>query len=368
MGLFRDCFASLPDPRTGNAQRHDFLELLIIALSATLSGAETCVDFELFARSKQDFLREFLTLPGGVPSHDTFSRLFRLIDPGAFAACLQRFARELAAAASQAGIVAIDGKSLRTALASVRGGSPLALVNAFSSASGLAFGQVGVPPGTSEIAALRELLALLDLEGQTVTADAIHCQRETAQTILAKGADYILGFKSNRFAMYDDALLFLDDPATLADDAAKTTDADHGRIETRRLRLIFDVAWLAERYSFPGLAGLADLVATREEANGEIAVSRRLYLLSRKMPAAEALAAIRSHWTIENQLHWVLDVVFDEDRSRARSDNAPLNLAVLRRIALNIIRSNHEKGSVRGKIKRAGWDNDFLAALLAQMR
>ncbi|MGH6934629.1 MAG: ISAs1 family transposase, partial [Methylocella sp.] len=235
-------------------------------------------------------------------------------------------------------------------------------------ASGLALGQVGVPAGTGEIAALRELLALLDLNGRTVTAGAIHCQRETAQAILGKGADYILGFKSNRFAMDDDALLFLDDPATLADDKAETIDADHGRIETRRVRLIFDVAWLAERYSFPGLVGLADLVARREEANGEITVSRRLYLLSRKMPAAEALAAIRSHWGIEHQLHWVLDVVFDEDRSRARSDNAPLNLAVLRRIALNIVRSNNEKGSVRGKIRPAGWDNGFLATLLAQMR
>ncbi len=368
MGIFKDCFETLPDPRTGNAQRHDFLELLIIALAATLSGAETCVDFELFARSKEDFLREFLALEGGVPSHDTFSRLFRLIDPGAFSVCLQRFAQELAAAAKAAGIVAIDGKGLRTALADARRSTPLALVNAFSSASGLALGQVGVPAGTGEIAALRELLTLLDLNGQTVTADAIHCQRETAQAILDKGADYILGFKSNRFAMYDDALLFLDDPATRADDEAETIDANHGRIETRCLRVIFDVAWLAERYSFPGLQALAELVARREEANGEISVSRRLYLLSRKMPAAEALAAIRSHWTVENQLHWVLDVVFDEDRSRARKDNAPLNLAVLRRIALNIVRSNREKGSLRGKIKRAGWDNSFLANLLAQMR
>lgn len=368
MALFTDCFSDLADPRTGNAQRHDFLELLIIALLATLSGAESCVDFELFARSKEDFLREFLALDGGVPSHDTFSRLFRLIDPRAFAACLQRFAQELGAAAGRAGVVAIEGKGLRTALAGARSGTPLALVNAFASHSGLALGQCGVPSGTGEIAALRELLALLDLEGQTVTADAMHCQRETAQAILDKGANYILGFKSNRFAMYDDAVLFLDDPAVVADDVAETVDADHGRLETRRLRMIHDVAWLAGRHEFPGLKGLAELIATREQVTGKIETSRRLYLLSQKMAAAQALAAIRAHWMIENQLHWVLDVVFDEDRSRARRENAPLNLAVLRRIALNLTRANPEKGSIRGKIKRAGWDNRFLATLLTQMR
>lgn len=368
MALFTECFSGLPDPRSGNAQRHDLLELLTIALLATLSGAESCVDFELFARSKENFLREFLTLEGGVPSHDTFSRLFRLIDPEAFAACLQRFALELGSAAKRAGVVAIDGKGLRTALVGARSATPLALVNAFASHSGLALGQVGVPAGTSEIAALRELLALLDLKGQTVTADAIHCQKETAQAILDKGASYILGFKSNRFAMYDDAVLFLDDPALVVDDEVETTDADHGRLETRRLRISYDVAWLAEQSAFPGLHGLADLIATREKADGKIETSRRLYLLSHKMTAAQALAAVRAHWTIENQLHWVLDVVFDEDRSRARRDNAPLNLAVLRRIALNLTRANLEKGSLRGKIKRAAWDNRFLATLLTQMR
>lgn len=368
MALIAECFADLADPRTGNARRHDFLELLLIALTATLCGAESCVDFEDFARAKEPFLRDFLTLEGGVPSHDTFSRLFRLIDPGAFAACLERLARALGAAAETAGVVAIDGKGLRAALAGLRGQSPLALVNAFASASGLALGQVGVPAGTGEIAALRELLALLDLKGRTVTADAMHCQRETAQAILDKGADYVLGFKSNRFAMYDDALLFLDDPATRINDAAETVDADHGRLETRRLRLTYEVAWLAERYAFPGLAGLAELVATREQPNGKIATSRRLYLVSRQMTATAALAAIRAHWTIENSLHWVLDVDLDEDRSRGRRDNAPLNLAVLRRIALNCLRANPEKSSIRRKIKRAGWDDRFLAGLLAQMR
>jgi predicted transposase YbfD/YdcC len=368
MALFTECFSDLSDPRTGNAQRHDFLELLIIALLATLSGAESCVDFELFARSKEGFLREFLALDGGVPSHDTFSRLFRLIDPQAFAACLQRFALELGSAAGRAGVVAIDGKGLRAALAGARRATPLALVNAFASDCGLALGQIGVPAGTGEIAALRELLALLDLEGRTVTADAIHCQKETAQALLDKGANYVFGFKSNRFAMYDDAVLFLDDPALAVDDQVTTTDADHGRLETRRLRISYDVAWLAERTAFPGLQGLADLLVSREKAGGKVETSRRLYLLSRKLTAAQALAAVRAHWTIENQLHWVLDVAFDEDHSRARRDNAPLNLAVLRRIALNLTRAHTEKGSIRGKIKRAAWDNQFLATLLTQMR
>jgi hypothetical protein len=173
MGLFLDCFGDLPDPRRGNAQRHDLLELLTIALAATLCGAESCVDFELFSRSKEPFLREFLTLEGGIPSHDTFSRLFRLIDPVAFSACLTRFAAGLADAAEK-GPVALDGKGLRCALAKVREASPVAMVNAFASGSGLALGLVGVPAGTGEIAALRALLNILDIKGRTVTADAMH--------------------------------------------------------------------------------------------------------------------------------------------------------------------------------------------------
>lgn len=367
MGLFLDCFGDLPDPRRGNARRHDLLELLTIALSATLCGAESCVDFELFARSKEEFLREFLTLEGGVPSHDTFSRLFRLLDPGAFSACLTRFATGLSEMSAD-GPVALDGKGLRCALAKVRSTSPVALVNAFASASGLALGLIGVPHGTGEIAALRALLDLLDLEGRTVTADAMHCQRETAQAILNKRADYVLGLKSNRFAMYDDALLFLDDPAVAADSAAQTLNGDHGRIETRRGRVVADVAWLAERHGFPGLQALGEVIATREDATGYATTHRRLFALSRPMTADMLLATVRSHWGIENRLHWVMDVVFDEDRSRARTDNAPLNLAVLRRIALNLAKANPAKGSVRGKIKRAGWDSAFLAALMLQMR
>ena len=367
MGLFLECFGDLPDPRCGNAQRHDLLELLTVALAATLCGAESCVDFELFARSKEPLLREFLALQGGIPSHDTFSRLFRLIDPGAFSACLTRFAMGLAET-SQRGTLALDGKGLRCAMASVREASPVAMVNAFASASGLALGLIGVPPGTGEIAALRALLELLDIKGGTVTADAMHCQRETAQAILDKDADYVLALKSNRFAMYDDAVLFMNDPAVAAGSKAETVDADHGRIETRRARVVTDVAWLAERHSFPGLRALGEVIATREDTAGRSATRRRLFALSQPVAAEALLRTVRSHWRVENQLHWVMDVIFDEDRSRSRADNAPLNLAVLRRIALNLAKTNPAKGSIRGKLKRAAWDNAFLAALMLQMR
>lgn len=367
MGLFVDCFGDLPDPRRGNAQRHDLLELLTISLAATLCGGESCVDFELFARSKEPFLREFLTLEGGIPSHDTFSRLFRLLDPAAFSACLTRFAARLAEAAEQ-GSVALDGKGLRCALAHARESSAVAMVNAFSPASGLALGLVGVPSGTGEIAALRALLELLDIKGRTVTADAMHCQVETARTILDRQGDYILTLKSNRFTMYDDAVLFMDDPQVGAASTGETIDADHGRIETRRARVVTDVAWLAQRYNFPGLRALGEIVATRENKSGRSATRRRLFALSQPIDASALLSAVRSHWGIENQLHWVMDVIFNEDHSRARADNAPLNLAVLRRIALNLAKANPTKTSIRGKLKRAGWDNAFLAALMLQMR
>jgi predicted transposase YbfD/YdcC len=208
--------------------------------------------------------------------------------------------------------------------------------------------------------------------GKWVMINAGWYQIATARAIVDKKPDYVLTLKSNRFAMYfamyDDAVMFMDDPTVAAASAAETIDADHGRIETRRARVVLDVAWLAERYGFPGLRGLGEILATRESKTGRITRSRCLFALSAPIGAAALLATVRSHWSIENQLHWVMDVVFNEDRSRSRADNAPLNLAMLRRIAFNLVKANTQKGSVRGKLKRAGWDNSFLAALILQMR
>jgi predicted transposase YbfD/YdcC len=359
---FWACFAGLEDPRSGNAQRHALDEIMMIALVAMLCGAESCVDMALFGRSKEPLLRRFLRLPGGVPSHDTFSRIFRLLDPAAFEAC---FARYLAALATRvAGVVAIDGKTARRSFDRQTGRAPLHLISAWACEQRLVLGQLRVADRSNEIPALPELLALLVLDGCIVTTDAMHCQKDTAQAILDRGGDYALALKANQPALYEDVRLLLDDPQAPPDDLASTTDGDHGRIETRRAEVVHDVAWLAGTHAFPGLKAIAKLTAAREQ-DGKTTTATRYYLLSRPLSAARFLAVVRAHWQIENCLHWVLDVVLDEDLARARKDHAPENLARLRRFALNVLRANKDNGSTRGKIKRAAWDDAFLLNLLA---
>ncbi len=364
MERFRACFGDLTDPRTGNAQRHDLLEILLIALAASLCGAEGCVDMALFGRAKEPFLRRFLRLEGSIPSHDTFSRIFRLLDPVAFEASFGRFVAAFAQEAGNGGVVAVDGKTARRSFDRQRGRRPLHLVSAWAVEQRLVLGQQKVAGASNEIEALPELLALLALEGRIVTADAMHCQKATAQTILDRGGDYVLALKGNQAALYEDVRLWLDDPATAVDDVHQTVDGDHGRIETRRALLAHDVAWLAERHSFPGLVAVAKVSATRE-IDGKATTASRYYLLSTKLGAARLAEIVRAHWQIENRLHWVLDVVMNEDGSRARKDHAPENLARLRRFALNLLRTDPDHGSTRGKIKRAGWDDAFLLQILA---
>jgi len=364
MERFRACFEDLVDPRTGNAQRHDLLEILLIALAATLCGAAGCVDMALFGRAKAPLLRRFLRLEGGIPSHDTFSRIFRLLDPDAFEASFGRFVAAFAQEAGAGEVVAVDGKTARRSFDRQRGRRPLHLVSAWAVEQRLVLGQQKVAGDSNEIEALPELLALLALEGQIVTADAMHCQKATARTILQRGGAYVLALKGNQPALYEDVRLWLDDPATPVDDACQTVDGDHGRIETRRALVAHDVAWLAERHGFPGLAAVAKVSATRE-IDGKATTASRYYLLSSKLGAARLAEIVRAHWQIENRLHWVLDVVMGEDGSRARKDYGPENLARLRRFALNLLRANPDPGSTRGKIKRAGWDDAFLLQILA---
>jgi predicted transposase YbfD/YdcC len=364
MERFRACFEDLVDPRTGNAQRHDLMEILLIALAATLGGAEGCVDMALFGRAKEPLLRRFLHLEGGIPSHDTFSRIFRLLDPDAFEASFGRFVAAFAQEAGAGEVVAVDGKTARRSFDRQRGRRPLHLVSAWAVEQRLVLGQQKVAGDSNEIEALPELLALLALDGHIVTADAMHCQKATARTILERGGAYVLALKGNQPALYEDVRLWLDDPATPVDDTCQTVDGDHGRIETRRAMVAHDVAWLAERHDFPGLAAVAKVSATRE-IDGKATIASRYYLLSTKLGAARLAEIARAHWQIENRLHWVLDVVMDEDGSRARKDHAPENLARLRRFALNLLRANPAPGSTRGKIKRAGWNDAFLLEILS---
>jgi predicted transposase YbfD/YdcC len=361
----------IPDPRTGNATRHDLLDVLMIALTASICGCESCVEFADFAEDREELFRSFLPLSHGLPSHDTFSRLFRLLDPAAFAGCFARFLDGLGAAG--AGVVAIDGKTLRRSFDKAAAVSPLHVVTAFASEARLVLGQKAVPAGENEITAGRALLELLDLNGALVTADAIHCQRETADLVRRRGGDYLFALKANRPAMLADVQAFFADPPPGALDWHATTDADHGRLEIRRHAVAHEVGWLFSdrRYpdepAMPGLATIA-LVEAEIERDGQRTIARRYYLSSAPLTAARFAEAARAHWSIENRLHWVLDTAFDEDRARNRKDHGAENLAILRKLALNVLRRARPDISIRRKRKRCGWSDAFAASVLGQMR
>ncbi len=358
METFSSCFSAVRDPRAGNA-RHDLLELMFVALAATLCGAEDCTDMALFARAKLGCLRQVLRLEHGPPSHDTFSRVFRLIEPEPFEAAFAKFTRAFAGALE--GVVAIDGKALRGAYERGRKATPLHLVNIWAAESRLVIGQ-RLAPGRNEALGALKALALLRLEGCIVTADALHCRRDTAQAILDTGADYALALKANQPSLLAQAQALTE----AADAGPQATDGPrhaHDRLENRTAIVVS-----AQNIDFPGLAAVARVETLRQPEGQPQTTLVRWYLLSVQLPAERMLQIARTHWTIENQLHWVLDVAFEEGASRSRKDNAPQNLALLRKLALNILRQHPERGSIKGKIKRAAWDDAFLLSLLGHMR
>ncbi len=364
MDEFAAVFEGLEDPRTGNAKRHELLEILMIALGTLLSGGTTCADMALFGRAKEDFLREFLTLRHGIPSHDPFSRVCRLLDPAPFRRCFLAFMRRFAKTGR--GVVALDGKTLRRSFDRAAAASPLHLVSAWAVEQRLVLGQLAVDGKSNEITAVPRLLALLALKGTVVTADALNCQRASARQVVERGGDYVLTLKGNQGTLYDDVRLFLDDPATPLLPSTRSVEGDHGRIEERCAALSTDIGWLQERHGWPGLAAVGKVTARREEGGGKVTVRTRYYLLSRAFAPEHFGALVRAHWDIENGLHWVLDVALAEDQARNRKDHGPENLALLRRLALNRAKLEPSQGSMRGKLKRAGWDNRFLAQMLAR--
>ena len=358
MEAFTSCFSAVEDPRAGNA-RHDLLELMFVALAAVLCGAEDCTDMAEFARAKLDFLKQVVKLEHGTPSHDTFSRVFRRLKPEPFEAAFAKFTASFVGALK--GVVAVDGKALRGAYERGRKTSPLHLVNVWAVEARLVIGQQ-LAPGRNEALGAQQALALLDLKGCIVTADALHCRADTAEIILKAGADYALAVKANQPTLLAKAQALIEaaDPAT---EAIQVPAKVHGRIEARAALVV-----QANDIDFPGLAAVArvETYCKRDEKPQEPVV--RFFLLSTVLSAERMLQVAQTHWTIENQLHWVLDVDFGEDAARSRKDNAPRNIALIRKLALNTLRQNTEKGSIKTKIKRAGWDNSFLLSLLGHMR
>lgn len=363
MDGFHACFSRLDDPRTGNACRHDLHELLLIALCTFLCGGETCVDMEEFAEAKEDFLREFMTLSGGLPSHDTFSRLFRALDPGQFRACFQAFMSRFAE--SYQGVVAIDGKVLRRSFDAASAKSPLHMVSAWGCEQRLVLGQIATNAKSNEITAVPKLLEMLSLKGCVVTVDALNCQREIARRIVDQGGDYALALKGNQGTLHADVVRYLDDPKAVKATAPPAVDGDHGRIETRVSVVSCDIDWLQKDHQWPGLKAIGKVTRTRETP-AKTTVETAYYLLSAPLSPERFGEVVRAHWGVENRLHWVLDVIMNEDQARNRLDNGPENLAVLRHIALNLITAEKSKISKRRKFLKAGWNNDFLTNLVTQ--
>ena len=358
---FIECWDGLDDPRTGNAALHDFHEILTIALCAVLCGGQGSVDMGLFAKAKEPFLRRFLKLENGVPSHDTFSRLFRMLDPERFGAAFQRFMEGFSKQCQ--GVVAIDGKVVRRSFDKASGKSPLHMVSAWGCEQRLVLAQIATDAKSNEITAVPKLLEMLTLKGTIVTADALNCQRAIAQQIIDQEGDYALALKANQPRLYGDVVLMFNDPATPTSAAKPVVDADHGRIETRTASVVTDIAWLTKDHQWPGLKAVGKVERIREIA-GKSTFETAYYLLSKPLLPERLNEVARSHWGVENRLHWRLDVVMNEDQDRSRLGNAPNNLAILRHMALNVMQKDGERGSLRGKIKKAGWDEAYLTKIL----
>ena len=359
---FVACWKELEDPRTGNAGLHDFHDLLMIALCTVLCGGQGAVDMALFAAAKEPFLRGFLKLKHGVPSHDTFSRLFRFLDPVQFRAAFQRFMASFSERFQ--GVVAIDGKVLRRSFDRASGKSPLHMVSAWGCEQRLVLAQIATDAKSNEITAVPKLLEMLSLKGTIVTVDALNCQRDIAQQIVAQGGDYVLALKGNQGTLHDDVVRFLDDPESKAVTAEPVVDADHGRIETRTATVSTDIGWLQEDHHWPGLTAIGKVVRIRETPS-KTTTETAYYLISTALSSERFNEVVRFHWGVENRLHWRLDVVMNEDQARNRLGNGPHNLAVLRHMALNVMQKDATRGSFRGKLKRAGWDDAYLSRILA---
>jgi predicted transposase YbfD/YdcC len=366
-----DCFAKLPDPRVNRTRDHLLIDILVICLCSILAGGEGFNDMEEFGKAKKAWFSTFLELPNGIPRHDTFNRVFQALDPNAFLDCFLRWTEALRTILAGE-VVAVDGKALRRALAKSKGTSLPYIVSAWAASNGLVLGQVKVNDKSNEITAVPELLRALDLKGCIVTTDAMGCQKKIARQITEQGADFALALKGNQETVHDEVRSFMDDlierwqrnpRAVPGLGFHETVEKDHGRGETRRYWQCCDVDWFADRDQWKGLRSFGAVESVRE-IDGVMSVERRYHLLSLGPDVLTYAKANRQHWGVENNVHWTLDVAFKEDQSRARMGHAAHNLATLRRLALNALRRAPVKISLRLKIKKAGWDNDFLLNVL----
>ena len=368
-----DHFADLDDPRRETAnRRHEFTDILLIAMCAVIGGANHWTSVATFGRAKESWFRSFLSLPNGIPSHDTFTDVFAHIDPRQFETCFVEWVASIASGVLD-GVVAVDGKTVRRSHDRANGGRASHLVSAWSTSDSLVLGQLGIEGKSNEITAIPLLLGMLELEGALVTIDAMGCQKEIARRIKEKKADYLLSVKENQPSLCEgigDAFLDRDRERFGArfSDVAEQSDAGHGREETRRCWVSRDKALIDSLGT--DWAGLSSIVVIESDrrVKGKPSTSDRQYFISSRAETAEYfLTARRAHWQIENGLHWILDVAFREDESRVRKGDGAENVSVLRRMAVNLLRGEKtEKGGVEAKRSRAGWDESYMQTVLGR--
>lgn len=368
---FHKHFRIIADPRRGNRKKHNLLEILLLSVVAVICGAESWYDMEEFGNSKIEFLKKILPLKNGIPSHDTFNRVFSMVNPTLFERAFRAWTAELtqvleAGEAGQQGqakeLIALDGKTVCNSACQQQGLGALHLVSAWSSRHQLVLGQQKVDGKSNEITAIPELLKMLEIKDSVITIDAIGTQKQIAKQIVDQQADYILALKQNQPALHEQVCSLFGNYKE--DSFDRNHDKGHGRIEVRTCRVIHQLEWLDERQHWSNIKSIIQISAERT-LGGKTSVQQRYYISSLKEDAAYFNQAVRSHWGIENTLHWQLDVGFREDYSRSRTGHAAQNLALVRKLAINVVKADKaNKASLKARRMSAGWNEKYLIKIL----
>ena len=367
--VFWHYFEEIEDPRVDRTKKHKLVDILFIAAAAVISGADSFVEIEMYGQRKYKWLRQFLELPNGIPSHDTFGRIFAAIKAEQLKKCFLEWIKAIVQTSSGE-VIAIDGKTVRRSFDKTNEKSAIHVVSAWANENRIVLGQEKVDEKSNEITTIPELLSALEIQNCIITIDAMGCQRSIAKAIRDKGADYVLSLKGNQGTLKEDVEQFFQHAQSYTFDGIdcdyhKTFDKDHGRLEVRECWCVSDLEWLDKKQNWAGLNTIG-MVKSHRTINGKTAVEVRYYISSLEMNAKLLGSAVRQHWGIENSLHWILDIAFREDECRIRKGNAAENIGILRHIALNLLKKDKvTKAGIAARRKKAGWDNGYLLEVLS---